>query len=106
MVIHDLPAMTSVREYAILRVQDAEPSPNIPDFFKCPISHDWMSDPVIAGPSGRSYERTHITRWLDTNPSRQDPMMGGPVEQLVPNRALKEAIDHYKPLVERFLILS
>lgn len=91
---------------AILRVKEAEPALNIPEFFKCPISLDWMSDPVIAVPTGVSYERAHIMRWLNANPTRQDPMGGGPVERLVPNRALKEAIEHYRPLVEQFLIMS
>jgi hypothetical protein len=86
--------------HAILQIQYAEPvaGSEIPAAFQCPISHEWMTDPVVAVPSGISYEAVHLQRWLAGAPSPdvQDPMARGAVTW--------NAIQHYRPLEERFLI--
>lgn len=77
---------------------DMEPPP----CFQCIFSGRWLVDPVIT-PSGHSYERREILRWIDhehTHPMTREPIT---VDQLVDNRNLKEAIAHFKPLVESFL---
>jgi hypothetical protein len=38
------------------------------DGFKCPISLNWMQDPVILFPSGCTYDKKAICNWLLTNP--------------------------------------
>jgi hypothetical protein len=89
----------------VLSVQYARVNPDsdIPQPFRCIISNDWMDDPVIT-PDGHTYDRSHITRWLTLNAI--DPMSRRPLtaDDLVPNRALKAAIDLYKPLEQRYLI--
>ena len=62
------------------------------DKHKCPITHDIMTDPVLA-PDTHNYERDAIVRYLDTNPI--SPMTRQPmrVEQLIPNRELRQEIE-------------
>lgn len=52
-----------------------------------------MQDPVI-DPEGNSYERIAIVNWLRTNPT--SPITRSPlnISQLVPNRALRNAIEN------------
>jgi len=48
---------------------------DVPICFRCPISHDWMKDPVVT-PSGNSFERQNIESWIDsfsTDPFQQIP---------------------------------
>ncbi len=92
--------------HAILRVQDAQTSDLIiPHEFTCPISHDWMADPVITVPSGITYDRVNLHRWLDADPQHRDPISGEVVTSVVANRALREAIERYRPLEQRFTIM-
>ena len=65
----------------------------VPDAFFCPITHDIMQDPVVDG-DGVSYERYAITQWLgkhNTSPVTRNKLT---VDQLRPNRALKELIQN------------
>jgi hypothetical protein len=61
-----------------------------PDDFRCPISLELMTDPVIL-PSGHTFERRSIQRWLDeghlTCPVTNLPLPPSP--PLIPNRALR-----------------
>lgn len=70
---------------------------NAPEAFFCSISFDIMSDPVILGSTGHSFERAEIQAWLEnhtTNPltneelSIQDKI-------LIPNHALRSAIEEF-----------
>jgi tetratricopeptide (TPR) repeat protein len=67
------------------------------DCFLCPISLEIMSDPVIT-PYGHTYERQSIEKWLEENDS--DPFTRQPLSkaQLIPNIALRQAIDVWKRL--------
>ncbi|KAH7545859.1 hypothetical protein FEM48_Zijuj01G0138300 [Ziziphus jujuba var. spinosa] len=67
-----------------------------PDDFKCPISLEIMSDPVILS-SGHTFDRVSIQRWLDaghrTCPITKLPLPDHP--SLIPNHALRSLISNY-----------
>ncbi|CAI9087683.1 OLC1v1021825C1 [Oldenlandia corymbosa var. corymbosa] len=67
-----------------------------PDDFKCPISLEIMSDPVILS-SGHTFDRSSIQRWLDaghrTCPITKLPLPDPP--SLIPNHALRSLISNY-----------
>ncbi|KAL6282170.1 hypothetical protein ACE6H2_013099 [Prunus campanulata] len=67
-----------------------------PDDFKCPISLEIMSDPVILS-SGHTFDRASIQRWLDaghrTCPITKLPLPDHP--SLIPNHALRSLISSY-----------
>lgn len=71
----------------------------LPDHFKCPISLEIMSDPVILS-SGHTFDRSSIQRWLDaghrTCPITKLPLPDDP--SLIPNHALRSLISTYTPL--------
>ena len=86
-----------------VREADVSDATHVPDPFRCPLSLDWMADPVVT-PRGHSYDREHIARWLEaagTDPFTREPLS---VDRLVPNLALARAIALYRPLEERFLV--
>ena len=64
----------------------------IEENLKCPITQSIMNYPVIT-PSGITYERSDITRWLTTN--HIDPVNRRQLsnEQLVNNIAIKNIIN-------------
>lgn len=68
----------------------------LPDDFKCPISLEIMSDPVILS-SGHTFDRSSIQRWLDSGhrncPITKLPLSDSPV--LIPNHALRSLISNY-----------
>ncbi|KAJ4703312.1 RING-type E3 ubiquitin transferase [Melia azedarach] len=67
-----------------------------PDDFKCPISLEIMSDPVILS-SGHTFDRPSIQRWLDsghrTCPITKLPLPDQP--SLIPNHALRSLISNF-----------
>ncbi|XP_010247754.1 PREDICTED: U-box domain-containing protein 8-like [Nelumbo nucifera] len=68
----------------------------LPDDFKCPISLEIMSDPVILS-SGHTFDRSSIQRWLDTG-NRTCPITKLPLPQhpsLIPNHALRSLISNF-----------
>jgi hypothetical protein len=69
----------------------AEP-PSPPLDFRCPVSLELMSDPVVAS-SGQTYDRDSITRWFGSGKSTC-PKTGQVLTnlELVPNKALKNLI--------------
>ncbi|XWS15641.1 hypothetical protein CRYUN_Cryun34aG0019000 [Craigia yunnanensis] len=67
-----------------------------PDDFKCPISLEIMSDPVILS-SGHTFDRASIQRWLDSG-HRTCPITKLPLPEhpcLIPNKALRSLISNY-----------
>lgn len=67
----------------------------IPDHFRCPISLDLMRDPVTA-PTGITYDRQSIERWLDTGKSTcpvTNRALAG--EDLIPNHAIRRLIQDW-----------
>ncbi|KAK3120985.1 hypothetical protein QOZ80_8BG0644370 [Eleusine coracana subsp. coracana] len=69
-----------------------------PDDFRCPISLEVMTDPVIL-PSGHTFERRSTQRWLDgghlTCPVTNLPLPPSP--PLIPNHALRRLIAAVSP---------
>ncbi|KAL0300790.1 UNVERIFIED_CONTAM: U-box domain-containing protein 8 [Sesamum radiatum] len=69
---------------------------HFPDDFKCPISLEIMSDPVILS-SGHTFDRPSIQQWLDaghrTCPISKLPLSDPP--SLIPNHALRSLISNY-----------
>lgn len=60
--------------------------------FYCPITEEVMIDPVV-DPEGNSYERAAIVEWLQhkgNSPITRTPLR---VDQLIPNRSLRNAIE-------------
>ncbi|XWS12762.1 hypothetical protein CRYUN_Cryun37aG0118100 [Craigia yunnanensis] len=68
----------------------------LPDDFKCPISLEIMSDPVILS-SGHTFDRASIQRWLDSG-HRTCPITKLPLPEhpcLIPNHVLRSLISNY-----------
>ena len=65
-----------------------------PDSYICSISQDIMKDPVICS-DGHTYEKEFIEKWLKNN--NTSPLTNKILENknLIPNFALKKAIDEY-----------
>ncbi|PON46515.1 Beta-catenin [Trema orientale] len=67
-----------------------------PDDFKCPISLEIMTDPVILS-SGHTFDRASIQRWLDAG-HRTCPITKLPLPEypsLIPNHALRSLISNF-----------
>uniref|UniRef100_A0A6C0E6Q6 U-box domain-containing protein n=1 Tax=viral metagenome TaxID=1070528 RepID=A0A6C0E6Q6_9ZZZZ len=68
--------------------------------FTCPISYEVMKDPVICS-DGHSYERSAIQEWFDrgnnTSPKTNVRLSN---RNLIPNIALRQAIEAYNKLLE------
>ena len=73
--------------------------------FLCEITYSMMHDPVIT-PSGHSYDRDNIVQWIRDH--RTDPTTREALDetQLIPNRALKDAIQYYEDNYRMFNILK
>ncbi|KAJ1484601.1 hypothetical protein T484DRAFT_1894077 [Baffinella frigidus] len=68
---------------------------SVPDSFRCPITQEVMTDPVMVAETGHTYERAAILRWLQTNST--DPKTNVPLQtkQLVPNHGLRATIEDF-----------
>ena len=69
-------------------------SEDFPDYYKCPISWEKLSNPVVSC-EGHSYEKWAIDKWLLTQET--SPITGLTLEShnLIHNYALKSAMDDY-----------
>mmetsp|Transcript_36242 Transcript_36242/g.102121 ORF Transcript_36242/g.102121 Transcript_36242/m.102121 type:complete len:95 (+) Transcript_36242:3-287(+) len=65
--------------------------------FVCPITHDIMEDPVIAG-DGHTYERRAIIRWLEHHDTSPTTNLQLHTTTLLPNIALRKAIQDFRAL--------
>ncbi|KAJ8764143.1 hypothetical protein K2173_005053 [Erythroxylum novogranatense] len=79
--------------------------PSIPDEFRCPISLDLMTDPVIVA-SGHTYDRNSIAQWINSG-HHTCPKSGQKLIHmaLIPNYALKSLVNQWReenkiPLLE------
>ncbi|RWW75779.1 hypothetical protein BHE74_00016182 [Ensete ventricosum] len=71
----------------------------LPDDFRCPISMEVMTDPVILS-SGHTFDRASIQRWLDSG-NRTCPLTNLPLPpspSLIPNHALRSLISNFLSL--------
>jgi hypothetical protein len=66
----------------------------IPRGFMCPVTLELMKDPVLAA-DGHSYERRAIEQWLMTKNTSPVTNLELPNHSLVPNFALRAAIEEY-----------
>lgn len=93
--------MTTWEEKMFKGKQEAESSKesniNEIECFMCPLSYDVMRDPVIT-PYGHTYERMVIETWLESNESDPFTRQHLNKEMLIPNFALKNAIEVWKKL--------
>ncbi|KAI9207255.1 Stub1 protein [Polychytrium aggregatum] len=82
------------KDLDVLRKQQEERR-FVPDCFLGKIHFEVMTDPVVT-PAGITYDRSEILEHLDRI-GGYDPVSHTPLDEadLVPNRALKEAIDEY-----------
>ncbi|KAH7421768.1 hypothetical protein KP509_13G074400 [Ceratopteris richardii] len=90
-----------VSELQLKEIAESPENPNfcedvvVPEDFRCPISLDIMTDPVIIA-TGHTYERSSITRWIEegnhTCP-KSGLMMAHTV--LIPNEALRNLIQQW-----------
>ena len=87
----------------IKRIRNPQFSEIVPEPFLCPITCEAFEDPVIT-PYGTTYERDAIEAVLQHD--NRDPITRQPlaIDKLVPNRALKEALDYYNERLRRFSI--
>ncbi len=71
--------------------------PKVPRAYECPITYQIMQDPVFIVSSGYTYERAAITNIIN-NGNALDPFTRHPItlEDIMPNRAIKDAIDEWK----------
>lgn len=65
---------------------------SFPSTFYCPITTSIMTDPVI-DIDGNSFEKSAITEWILKNGTSPITRRNMTIENLVPNRALKDAIE-------------
>eukprot|EP01018_Ginkgo_biloba_P007283 Gb_20805 [translate_table: standard] len=74
---------------------DSGDGPAIPDDFRCPISLELMTEPVIVS-TGQTYDRASITRWVEDGHSTC-PKSGQKLlhTNLTPNYALRSLIVKY-----------
>lgn len=61
----------------------------------CPITHEIMSDPVIAA-DGHTYEREGIERWFETHETSPVTREALESRRLLPNRAMKSMIEQWR----------
>ena len=89
------------REFQVLRDACEDNVPECPSLMLCPISHQFMTDPVVA-PNGFTYERSAIEAWCQKNTwdRYHCKYLSTFLSQLRPNLAVKSLIqdwhDHKK----------
>jgi len=76
-----------------VRSLDADPYP--PDAYCCPLTHSWLEDAVVT-PTGLSFSGAVIRRWLKGSTSCPMTRTALSADQLVPNRQLQDAVNHYR----------
>ncbi|CAF3984069.1 unnamed protein product [Rotaria sp. Silwood1] len=70
------------------------------DLLQCPITKELFRDPVLAS-DGHTYERLAIEQWIRSNgtsPLTRQPLF---IEQLYPNRKVKELVDAFEEILRQ-----
>src|SRR5690606_29899446 len=70
------------------------------DLLRCPITMELFHDPVLAKDQ-YTYERHAIEEWIrrnGTSPMTREPLS---LEDLIPNRSIKEIVDSFETLVRQ-----
>ena len=76
--------------------QDSDDMVEPPDDYLCPISYKLMEEPIIVTQSGWTYERTEIEHWIKKNGTDPNTRQECTVNDLIPNRTLRDAIERWK----------
>lgn len=86
------------------RLSDA--CPIHPDYLVCPLSGELFKDPVIT-PLGHTYDRCELERafMCGFNFEPQAPSITLSIEEVIPNRAIEEAVTFYRRHMMRFNVL-
>lgn len=89
----------------IYKIRSQDAAPFVPDYFMCPLTLNWFTDPVVT-PSGSTYEREELIAWIKTYGT--EPETGTPLtqDQLHPNRCLLEAQKYARTHMRLFFILA
>ncbi|KAE8688472.1 putative LOB domain-containing protein [Hibiscus syriacus] len=102
MVINEESAKDDIKQSSVSASRNIDQSSssqsmlfNIPDEFRCPISLNWMKDPVIVA-SGHTYDRNSIAQWIN-NGHHTCPKSGQRLIHmaLIPNYALKSLVHQW-----------
>ncbi|KAJ8618753.1 hypothetical protein MRB53_014939 [Persea americana] len=82
-------------EEVFMKAAEADTPTEVPDYLCCKLTLDVFRDPVIT-PSGITYERAEIIHHLE-KVGKFDPVTRDPLDQrqLMPNLAIKEAVQAY-----------
>ncbi len=91
---NDQPGVKEESPKSEIQPEQEENKP-IPDELICPITIEIMIDPVLCLSSGKAYERSAITKWIETNPTC--PLTRRPLTQkdIIPNDDLKRQIAEF-----------
>lgn len=103
------PAAPAAPTWLVPDAEDCVPTapplpPSPPHEYMCPLSMDWLEDPVTA-PSGYSYSRKWIEqhlRSMQTDPVTREPLSR---RKLYPNRALRDAVERARAAAEAAVTL-
>ncbi|XP_073015992.1 LOW QUALITY PROTEIN: U-box domain-containing protein 3-like [Primulina eburnea] len=89
--------MNQIHDFTVAKLENT-PAINgirIPSYFRCPLSLELMSDPVIVS-SGQTYDRVAIQKWLDhglvTCPKTRHKLSHN---SLIPNYTVKALIENW-----------
>lgn len=77
------------------RLRSRTAAPYTPDFFMCPITLDWFTDPVVT-PSGHTYEREDLLEWIYNNGTDPQTRIPLTLDQIFPNRNLLTSQEYYR----------
>lgn len=91
-LIVELSRLTDLeRKVSLLRSKVVSVDDECPDLYKCPISLELMTDPVVMK-DGYTYEKSSISTWLKQ--SKRSPQTNQPIwsTAMIPNKSLKSAI--------------
>jgi len=92
LALDDPPEQTQLAaEDPLAALRQREVAATLPSEFFCPITHEVMTDPVVAQ-DGHTYERKAITRWFTEN--QTSPKSGEVLSStaLIPNHAIRAQI--------------
>lgn len=79
----------------IYRAKHLAASPFIPEHFVCPITLEWLTDPVVT-PDGFTYSRIALAEWVNLN--QTDPISHRPLamHQVFTSHTLAIAVNYHR----------
>lgn len=89
----------------IYRARSAQADPFVPAEYMCPLTLDWLRDPVVTA-SGHTYSRDAIEEHLARSPLDPVTRMDVSGLPLYENVAMRAAVEHYRLNYLKFSNLS